>query len=195
MRRQEVAARKGALALGMVLAMSLTLAACGGNGGGSAGSTGASGTAGGDAPVETVRKGNNWSSADDVRDIVENDYGFDDVEVLSNMDDENDKTYRMTTWREDELVEHFIDISFDGTTNEITGLNWYYETHSSDLDYWMETLGLVITDSDDQQIIRDLLSDVDLSTFEESELSDAKLTVNCFGDEEYATLNVCIVRK
>ncbi len=195
MRRQEVAARKGALALGMVLAMSLTLAACGGNGGGSAGSTGASGTAGGDAPVETVRKGNNWSSADDVRDIVENDYGFDDVEVLSNMDDENDKTYRMTTWREDELVEHFVDISFDGTTNEITGLNWYYETHSSDLDYWMETLGLVITDSDDQQIIRDLLSDVDLSTFEESELSDAKLTVNCFGDEEYATLNVRIVRK
>lgn len=183
--------RKKLIALTMLALMIMMLVACGGSGDGTDGS--AVGNGGG---TKAAQQGNNWSSADEIESILENDYEYKDVETLTNMDDENDKTYRMTRWREDEMVEHFVDLSFDAKTNEITDFGWYYETHSSDIEYWMETIGLVITNPDDQKIIRDTLTGVEVGTYiDEIELSDATMSVGCFGDDDYTTLNVYIDRK
>ncbi len=184
--------RKRAVMLLLAAVMSLALVACGGSGDGADGGS-AAGNGGG---TKAAQQGNNWDSADEIESILENDYEYKDVETLTNMDDENDKTYRMTRWREDEMVEHFVDLSFDAKTNEITDFGWYYETHSSDIEYWMETIGLVITNPDDQKIIRDTLTGVEVGTYiDEIELSDATMSVGCFGDDDYTTLNVYIDRK
>ena len=173
-----------------LVTLSIVLTACGGN------ST-ASGGAGKvkDTSNKSVQKGNNWGSADDLQALLESDYGYVNDRELSNMDDKNDKTHREEINKEDGTLKHFVDISYDAKTNKITRISWYYDMNNSDIDYWMKTIGLVITNKDDQKIIRETLLQSDILTYKELELSDSSFRVNCYGDDDYRTLNVYFGRK
>ena len=173
-----------------LVTLSIVLTACGGN------ST-ASGGAGKvkDASNKSVQKGNNWGSADDLQALLESDYGYVNQDELINKDDKNDKTHREGIYKEDGTWKHGVDISYDAKTNEITDILWKYDMIDSDIDYWMETISLVITNKDDQELIRKTLLQIDIPTYKELELSDASFSVNCHGDDDYRTLAVYFFRK
>ena len=179
--------------MAVALSVSLALAACGG----SAATTDNSGAAAQDGGQATKaeQKGNNWMSADDLQSLLESDYGYVNDSELSNMDDENDKIHRESIENEDGTVRHFVDINYDGRTNEITSINWNYSMLDSDIDYWMETLGIVVTNPDDQQILKDTLSEIEDMEMRDQELSDASLHVFRFGeDDDWPLMNVSITR-
>ena len=180
--------------MAVALSMSLALAACGG----SAATTDNSGAAaqeGGEA-AKAEQKGNNWMSADDLQALLESDYDYVNDSELSNMDDENDKIHRESIENEDGTVRHFVDINYDGKTNEITSINWYYSMQDSDIDYWTETLGLVVTNPDDQQILKDTLSEIEDMEMRDAELSDADLHAFRYGEgDDWPIMNVSLTRR
>lgn len=185
--------RRTVATMAVALSMSLALAACGG----SAATTDNSGTVAQDGGQATKaeQKGNNWMSADDLQALLESDYGYVNDSELSSIDDENDKTHREGIDNEDGTVRHFVDISYDGKTNEITSINWYYSMQDSDIDYWMETLGLVVTNPDDQQIMKDTLSEIEDMEMRDVELSDAGLYVFRYGEsDDWPIMNVSLTR-
>lgn len=185
--------RRTVATMAVALSMSLALAACGG----SAATTDNSGAAAQDGGQATKaeQKGNNWMSADDLQSLLESDYGYVNDSELTNMDDENDKTHRENIDNEDGTVRFFVDISYDGRTNEITSINWNYSMLDSDIDYWMETLGIVVTNPDDQQILKDTLSEIEDMEMRDQELSDASLHVFRYGeDDDWPLMNVSITR-
>ena len=167
----------------VLVTLSIVLTACGGAGKVK------------DASNKSVQKGNNWGSADDLQALLESDYGYVNDSELTNMNDENDKTHREVINNEDGTLKHFVDISYDAKTNKITDIGWYYEMNNSDIDYWMKTISLVITNKDDQKFIRKTLLQSDTSTYKELEISDSSFLVNCYGDDDYRILHVYFGRK
>ena len=187
--------KKNWIAVLLAAVLCMTLAACGGNQPAEAGQSG-----GNDKPAQGQSQSKNWTiSADEMQAVLERDYGYSNESELVDTDDENDRTHREETPRfeldGETYVEHFVDISYDGKTNEITGIGWYYTMQRSDLDYWMETLGLVIGEPDDLKFIRDVLSQDPIPAYKKYEISDASFTVQNFGDDEYRTLAVFLTRK
>lgn len=177
----------------------IALAACGGKETGATSDTANQEEQNQEEQKQEQSQEKNWTiSADEMQAAVEKDYGYTNDGELVNMDDENDKTHREGTWFEQDgetLVEHFVDISYDGRTNEITDISWYYEMNRSDLDYWMETLGLVIKNPEDLQFIRDKLSQDPIPAYEETEISDATLFIQNYGDDDYRVLHIGLTRK
>ena len=171
--------------------MTTVLTACGGGGGAASGSAPGSGSSG----AASGQQAKNWAiSADDLQAKVEKDFGYVNEREMTDSNDKNKKTHREEFLGADGTSLHFVDIGYSAADNRITQFGWYYDADNSDLDYWMETVGLVITDPDDQKIIRDILSQEEIPAYQEIEISDATGLVQNSKSEDRSMVHIFLSR-
>ncbi len=146
------------------------------------------------AEAADAAEGYGLGMADDLQALLESDYGFTCEETADG--NEGESIYREAIFTEDGSKSHYVNISFDNETNQITAVDWYFYLNASDMDYWMEMTGLSLENSADlEQIQAVLTAEEELPAYESFELSETLCSCSLVQDGEGEDILLIFISK